>query len=181
MSEIENLYDILRYAGLSEERVVLVGGLAIDIYTGIPVSKDVDFVVMIEDYDRIPAVDMWEGVKQMEYMGRRVDFLAPDSYVVGQYKGNDLIEYIKRHRSFKVDGIYVAKPEVVFYTRLVIPNWGNYIRKDIRDLNRGLPGEKDKIYAGVKAIADLFGTRCLVDEHLKLLDEYVQSNFPERI
>ena len=79
MSEIENLYDILRYAGLSEERVVLVGGLAIDIYTGIPVSKDVDFVVMIEDYDRIPAVDMWEGVKQMEYMGRRVDFLDPDS------------------------------------------------------------------------------------------------------
>ena len=34
------------------------------------------------------------------------------------------------------------------------------------------------IYAGVRAIADVFDTRDLVDERLEVLEEQVQSNFP---
>lgn len=181
MSEIDILHNILRDLGLSEDRVVLVGGLAIFFYTRVEVSKDVDFAIMTEDYERIQGIDMWGVVKRIQYQWGFVDFLNPDSYVAGQHTGNELIDYIKRHRSFKVDGLYIANPEVVFYTRLVIPNWGAYIRKSIRDLDAGLLREKDRIYAGAKAIADVFGTRDLVDEHLKVLEEHVQSNFPRRL
>lgn len=178
MNEIDTLHEIIRDNGLSEDRVVLVGGLAIFFYTGVEVSKDVDFAVMTEDYEKIQGLDIGGVVKRIQYLWGFVDFLNPKSYVAGQHTGNELIDYIKRHRSFKVEGLYIAKPEVIFYTRLVIPNWGVYIRKSIRDLCGGLLREKDKIYTGAKAIADVFGTRDLVDERLKVLEEHVQSNFP---
>lgn len=120
------------------------------------------------------------GVKSEQNEWGFVDFLYPESYVAYPCRADELIEYIKRHRFFKVDGLYVAKPEVVFYTRLVIGNWGVYLEKDIRDFRRGLLIEKDRIYAGVKAIADIFGTRHLVDERLIVLEEHVQSNFSKR-
>ncbi len=181
MSEIDVIHEVLDGLRLSQERVVLVGGLAIFFYTGVEVSKDVDFAVMTEDYEKIPSIDMFGVVKHVQYQWGFVDFLNPDSYVSKQHTGNEFIDYIKRHRSFKVDGIYVAKPEVVFYTRLVISNWGDYIRKSRRDLGAGLLREKDKIYAGVKAMGDIFGTRDIVDEHLKELEEHVQSYFPTRL
>ena len=177
MSEIDILHDIIRDNGLSADRVVLIGGLAIYFYTGTEVSKDVDFAIMTEDYERIPKTDMW-GVKQVQYEWGYADFLNPSNYVAGQHKGNDIIDYIKRHRSFKKDGLYIANPEVVFYTRLVIPNWSKYIKKSIRDLGAGLLREKDGIYTGVKSIADVFGTRDIVNDRLEVLEEYVRSNFP---
>ncbi len=173
---INLLYEILHERGLSADKAVLVGGLAISMYTELEISKDVDFALMTEEYAKISKPDIW-GIKTVIYEWGSVDYLNPDIYVSEGHKGNEFITYVKQHRSFKKDGLYVANPEVVFYTRLVVPQWRGFIPKNIRDLGFGLIREKDKIYAGVKAIADVFGTRSIINERIKELDEHVQSYF----
>ena len=107
---INILHEIIRDNGLSEDKVVLVGGLAISLHIDVAVSKDVDFALMVEDYDNIQRVDEW-GIKTVRYEWGYVDFINPDYFVSSQHKGNEFITYVKRHRSLKKGGIYVANPE----------------------------------------------------------------------
>ncbi len=173
---INLLYEILNERGLSTDKVVLVGGLAISMYTELEISRDVDFALIVEEYKKIPKPDIW-GIKTVVYEWGSVDYLNPDLYVSMPHKGNEFITYVRQHRSFRMDGLYVANPEVVFYTRLVVPQWRGYIPKNIRDLGFGLIREKDRIYAGIKAIADVFGTQSIINERIKELEEHVQSYF----
>lgn len=173
---IDTLHEIIRGNGLSADKVVLVGGLAISLYIDVEVSKDVDFALTVEDYNKIQRADEW-GIKTVRYEWGYVDFINPDYFVSGRHKGNEFIIYVKRHRSFKKDGLYVANPEVVFYTRLVVQTWESHISKSIRDMNAGLIHKKDAIYNGVKAIADVFGTRDVIDQRIEVLDQYVTSYF----
>ncbi len=173
---INILYKIIQDRGLSTDKVVLVGGLAISLYIEVEVSKDVDFVLMSEDYDKIPKVDEW-GLKTVRYEWGYVDFINPDYFVSKQHKGNEFVTYVKRHRSFKKDGLYVANPEVVFYTRLVVPTWESHISKCIRDMDAGLIRKKDMIFNGIKAIADVFGTRDVINHRIGVLNQYITSYF----
>lgn len=173
---INILHEIIRDNRLSEDKVVLVGGLAISLHIDVAVSKDVDFALMVEDYDKIQRVDEW-GIKTVRYEWGYVDFINLNYFVSKQHKGNEFITYVKRHRSFRKDGIYVANPEVVFYTRLVVPTWESHISKSIRDLDAGLIRKKDEIFFRVKAIADVFDTRDVIDHRIGVLDQYITSYF----
>ncbi len=121
-------------------------------------------------------LDEW-GIKTIRYEWGYVDFINPDYFVSGQHKGNEFVTYVKRHRSFKKDRLYVANPEVVFYTRLVVPTWESLISKSIRDLDAGLIHKKDVIFNGIKAIADVFGTRDIINDGIRVLDQYINSYF----
>ncbi len=154
----------------------MVGGLAISLYIDLAVSRDVDFALAVEDYQKIQRTDEW-GIKTVQYEWGYVDFLNPDHFVSAQHKGNEFISYVKQHRSFKKEGLYVANPEVVFYTRLVVPTWESHISKSIRDLDAGIIRKKDMIFKGIKAIADVFGTRSIVNHRLKVLNQYIDSYF----
>ncbi|VVB85522.1 Uncharacterised protein [uncultured archaeon] len=174
------LHEIIKDNGLSQDKVILVGGLAISFYIDLAVSRDVDFALVVEDYQKIQRTDEW-GIKTVQYEWGYVDFLNPEHFVSEQHKGNEFISYIKQHRYFKKEGLYVANPEVVFYTRLVVPTWESHISKIIRDLNAGLIGKKDMIFKGIKAIADVFSTRDLINPRLNVLDQFIESYFNDSI
>src|SRR4030067_1297752 len=134
------LYEIIKDNNLSIDKVVLVGGLAVSLYTGVEISKDVDFALVLDDYQKIQAMDEW-GIKTKKYEWGSVDFLNPNNYVSKKHNGNEFITYVKQHMSFKkteTGELYIAKPEVVFYTRMVVPTWEGYINKCLRDMNVGL-------------------------------------------
>lgn len=173
------LFEILRDNNLSIDRVVLVGGLAVSLYTGVEVSKDVDFALVLDDYQKIQAMDEW-GIKTKRYEWGSVDFLNPDNYVSKKHNGNEFLKYVKQHRSFKkteTGELYIAKPEVVLYTRLVVPTWEGYINKCIRDMGVGLLKEKPAIIKNIKAIADVFGTRDIINYRVGVLNQYIESYF----
>jgi len=173
------LYEIIKDNNLYVDRVVLVGGLAVSLYTGVEISKDVDFALVLDDYQKIQAMDEW-GIKTKKYEWGSVDFLNPNNYVSKKHNGNEFITYVKQHRSFKkteTGELYIAKPEVVFYTRMVVPTWEGYINKCLRDLNVGLLKKKPAIIKGMKAIADVFGTRNIINNRTDILNQYIESYF----
>lgn len=109
-----------------------------------------------------------------------VDFINPGYFVSKQHKGNEFVTYVKRHRSFKKDGLYVANPEVVFYTRLVVPTWESHISKSVRDMDAGLIRKKDTVFNGIKAIADVFGTRDEINHRIEVLNQFMASYFKSK-
>ncbi len=68
------LYEIIKDNNLSVDKVVLVGGLAVSLYTGVEISKDVDFALVLDDYQKIQAMDEW-GIKTINIINHRTEIL----------------------------------------------------------------------------------------------------------
>ncbi|MCI4366552.1 MAG: hypothetical protein L3K08_02240 [Thermoplasmata archaeon] len=169
---------ILRRNGIG---FVFVGGVAIG--QRFPsVTKDSDVMVVPKEYaraveaiDRDPAVvAMSPGPAEMPgghvlVRGALVRFalLDPAAYS-GDRHGEDFYDFVHRYRSDVSSVGRVARPEVVWYMRLVIDQWEVYVSKILRDLRAGAPWS---ISTKVDHIAKRFGVRPLVRSRLKHLWE----------
>lgn len=144
---------------------VVVGGSAIE---------DERFVLTPKKFEEVEDVlressmfRVRERVKTMietEFMHqnswRTVEFLDP-AYFSGEKPPEDFIDYVKRYRSTKKEIGYVAKPEVVFFMRLMVVDWEIYVQKILRDIKAGLPRD---ILDDVMDIAGYLG----VEDKMKL-------------
>lgn len=131
---------------------IVVGGSAIE-NEGYDIgTADLDFVLTSKKFDnvqyqleknsRFRVRDRIKTMIETEFMFENtwhtVEFIDP-AYFSGKKTPDDFIDYIKRYRSNEKDIGYVAKPEIVFYMRLMITDWEIYIQKILRDIRAGLP------------------------------------------
>ena len=133
---------------------IIVGGSAIESEGYDIGTADLDFVLAPKKFDKVQKQleknskfrvrdrikTMIESEFMFENTWQTVEFIDP-AYFSGKKTPDDFIDYIKRYRSRKKEIGYVAKPEVVFYMRLMITDWEIYIQKILRDIRAGLPEE----------------------------------------
>lgn len=160
---------------------VFVGGVAIE--QRFPsATEDLDVMVLPDGYaravgrvDRDPSVvSMSRGPAEMPgghvlIRGNlvRFDLLDPAAYS-GTRTGEAFYRYVVRYHSDRTELGRVARPEVVWYMRLVIEPWELYVSKILRDLRAGAPWS---IAGKVERIAEHFGVRSVVRARLGHLRE----------
>ena len=160
---------------------VFVGGVAIA--QRFPsATQDFDVMVLpkgyaraVERIDRDPAVvSMSRGPAEMpggHVLVRgtlvRFDLLDPAAYS-GVRRGEEFYGFVARYRSDLTDLGRIARPEVVWYMRLVIDQWVVYVSKILRDLRAGAPWS---IATKVDRIAHRFGVQRMIRERMEHLKE----------
>lgn len=164
---------------------VVVGGSAIE-EEGYDIStSDLDFVLTPKEFHRIEErledsskFRIRDRVKTIIETGfmfenswRTVEFLDP-SYFSGEKTPEEFIDYIKRYRSKKKDIAYVAKPEIVFFMRLMVVDWEIYIQKILRDMKAGLPRD---ILDDVIEIGGYLGVQDRIKERVDRTKEIIDS------
>lgn len=141
---------------------ILIGGSAI-CFSEYPVTtKGLDFVVLkFEELSEILKKERIKIERISHSLDRTrtsaihsrfdeipVDFLNPENFSENPVA---FFEYAKKYRTKKMDFGRVAKPELVWYMRIVIPEWITYIDKILRDIKFG--HRPDKLFQKVLAIA----------------------------
>lgn len=165
---------------------IVVGGSAIENEGYSIGTTDLDFVLTPKGFDRVEKrlenssrFKIRDKIKTMLETGfmfentwQTVEFIDPATFS-GDKGPDDFIDYVKRYRSIKKEIGHVAKPEVVFYMRLMIVDWEIYIQKILRDIRAGIPEEvlddvieisknldvKDKIKPRVKKTKKIINAR----------------------
>lgn len=169
---------ILRRNGVG---FVFVGGVAIE--QRFPsATQDFDVMVLPTGYeravrlvDRDPAVvsfsrgpaEMPGGHVLVAGTVVRFDLLDPAAYS-GNRSGEEFYRFVVRYHSDASELGRVARPEVVWYMRLVIEDWEVYVSKILRDLRAGAPWS---IVPKVERIAHRFGVRPKVRTRIEQLRE----------
>ncbi|MGA7860716.1 MAG: hypothetical protein WCB19_02530 [Thermoplasmata archaeon] len=151
-------------------RYLVVGGLAVE--QKVPTAtEDVDLLLAVADYERVvaalvadPSVQIDEGRLIsggfMDGGDGKVDFdlLNPVAFA-GKRSGEEFFDFVYRSRSYESPLGRTADPQVVWYMRLMVPDWETYIQKIVRDLGNGAPW---KWVDDVRRIADRFGAETTV-------------------
>jgi hypothetical protein len=151
-------------------------------------TEDADFAVTMREFERamkkLDAHARFRNVESLRTIGGAefftgdrwidVDFLNPTLFR-GRKTGDDFIEYLKRYRSRKTDFGPVARPEVTWYMRLVIPDWEIYVQKILRDIRAGTP---EKTLDGALAIAGVLGVDHMVAPRVRRTREYLARAMP---
>jgi hypothetical protein len=177
-AEAREFARILRRNGVE---FVFVGGVAIE--QRFPsATRDFDVMVVPKGYaraveliDRDPAVvSMSRGPAEMpggHVLVRgtlvRFDLLDPAAYS-GVRPGGEFYDFVARYRSDVTRLGRVARPEVVWYMRLVIDDWELYVSKILRDLRAGAPWT---IATKVDHVARRFGVQPIVRARMEQLRE----------
>ncbi len=149
---METLCQELR--SLEVDYVVLVGGMAVEL-AGYPTgTEDGDFAVTMREFRRVMRLlgdhPRFREVESLDTIGSAqfftgtgwidVGFLNPKLFR-GRRSGDRFLQYVKRYRSVSTTLGPVARPEVAWYMRLVVPNWLIYVQKTLRDIRAGVPEE----------------------------------------
>lgn len=147
---------------------VLVGGMAVEL-AGYPTgTEDVDFAVTMREYQRVMGMladrPRFREVESLDTIGGAqfftgtawidVDFLNPKLFR-GKRSGDRFLRYVKRYRSVKTSLGPVARPEVAWYMRLVVPDWEIYVQKTLRDVRAGVPEETLKDVLAIARVLDV--------------------------
>lgn len=159
-------------------RYVVVGGQAIG--KDVTTTSDVDVMVTTSDYPR--AVERLRADPELEYRdedggvayfsirplgGIHLDVLDAKEFA-GSKTGEEFFDFVVKDGSRDRGGIRFAKPEVVWYTRLMVRRWKTYSEKIMTNVLDGMaPGHLRE----VEAIARRFGTEDLLRERIA----YVRS------
>jgi hypothetical protein len=177
-AEAREFAEILRRNGVD---FVFVGGVAIG--QRFPsATQDFDVMVLPKGYAR--AVDLIDRDPAVVSMSRapaempgghvlvrgtlvRFDLLDPAAYS-GVRTGEEFYDFVARYRSDLTELGRVARPEVIWYMRLVIEQWEVYVSKILRDLRAGAPWS---IVAKVDRIAHRFGVQPMVRDRVAHLGE----------
>jgi len=160
-------------------RYPVVGGAAMDQL--VPTSTDdVDLMLTVSQFEPIIEklshdLEVYINVSgniaggHVSMDGRKIEFdlLNPSSFS-GRRSGDEFFDYVLKHRSKQTELGPTAQPQVVWYTRLMVPDWETYIQKIVRDLGNGAPW---RWIEGVKAIARRFGTANLLASRINELQE----------
>ena len=168
-------------------RPILVGGLAIEV-AGLGGTKDVDVMVPEAQFASTESLT-GEGLFILSTTGGWVtngrlvladgaripfDILNPAKYVGPGHTGDEFFAWLERYGSQATKYGRVAKPSVVYYTRLLVagPHGESYLERIRRDLKEGAPRAwLDRTLV----IARRFGTeervRAKLARFAKLLDE----------
>lgn len=146
----EDVRFVGRRVGELGGRYLIVGGAAVARAVDSE-TEDVDLMLAVSDYASVvkklgedPRVFI-ESVGGMAggfltAGGRRIEFdlLNPSSFS-GNRTGEEFFRYVLRYRSQESsEGRYVLPP-VVWYMRLLVPDWLTYVQKILRDLRAGAP------------------------------------------
>jgi hypothetical protein len=158
---------------------IFVGGVAVRTYYPSE-TEDFDVMIIPRDYQRaVAAVDRDPAVASMsrgpaEMPGGHVivhgalvrfDLLDPAAYA-GRRSGPEFYDYVKRYASDPSPVGRVARPNVVWYMRLVIDRWELYVPKMLRDLRAGVPWS---IADEVQRLAERHGVGRAVRDRLRRL------------
>lgn len=169
---------------------IVVGGSAL-VNEGYDIStSDLDFVLTpkhfdeiekkLEESSRFSVKDRIQTMIESEFMfensWRTVEFIDPD-YFSGDKPPDGFIDYVKRYRSVKKDIGYVAKPEVVFYMRLMVADWEIYIQKILRDVRSGLP---ISLLDEVSRISKTLKVEDKMEPRVKKTKEIIESRIESR-
>ncbi|MCI4347238.1 MAG: hypothetical protein L3J97_01300 [Thermoplasmata archaeon] len=148
-------------------RFLIVGGAAVA--RAVPSeTEDVDLMLAVSDFGRVIRSLAKDPTAYVEKVGaiaggfliagdRRIEFdLLDPSAFSGERSAVEFFDYVFRYRSRAgPEGRYAAPP-VVWYMRLMVPDWLTYVQKILRDLRAGAPWSWMEI---VLDIARRFGTR----------------------
>ena len=77
------------------------------------------------------------------------------------------------YRSAKGPNGNVARPEVVWYMRLVIPDWEIYVQKIMRDVRAGVPAS---LMDEVEEIGKVFKVQYILRERMQAAREYLEMS-----
>jgi hypothetical protein len=161
---------------------VAVGGSAITRWY--PVStKDVDLLIMVGEWKPLDKalqhrpeatpLEPYSGTIRSTrvVLGHRaidVEFVSGAPFS-GERSGDEFVEYVLSQRSEDSRGIHYARPEVVFYMRLMDPeDWRVNVPSIQRDVAAGVPW---KTFDEVAGVARHFGTEDVVRERVKRTKE----------
>jgi hypothetical protein len=175
---------------------IVVGGIAV-LIAGYGATKDIDLIVASPKFDAI-EYDFREDI-EMEIIsvtggwvanGRfypqkdrpggayvTFDVLNPDRFVGKSFSGKSFFEYVRAEASTRTTNGRIAKPPVVYYTRLLVPgpHGEQYLLRIIRDLDEGAP---TKWLDEARDIAIRFGTEEKVQERLRQIEAILNSADP---
>jgi hypothetical protein len=167
---------------------VLVGGMAVEL-AGYPTgTEDVDFAVTMREFERamrkLNADPRFRNVESLGTIGGagfftgdrwiEIDFLNPTLFR-GRKTGDDFMRYLRRYRSKETAFGPVARPEVTWYMRLVIPDWEIYVQKILRDARAGTP---ERTLEGALAIASVLGVDRVVAPRIRKTREFLEKATP---
>ncbi len=169
-------------------RPILVGGLAIEV-AGYGGTKDVGVMVPEAQFGTTDSL-AGEGLLIHSMTGGWVtnghltladgtevpfDILNPAKYVGTGHTGEEFYVWVEKHGSRRTRYGRVAKPSVVYYTRLLVsgPHGEAYLERIRRDLNNDAPRSW---LDGSLAIARRFGTEDRVRKQIGRFEMLTQEN-----
>ncbi len=161
---------------------IVVGGASLERHYPIG-TADIDVIVALRDY---PAVlrklrrhPHGRNVKDMGTMAgcewlvgthwTDVEFINPKLFC-GRRRPDAFIDYVARFRSDTTALGRVARPEVVWYMRLAVPDWTVYVQKILRDVRAGVP---PALLGKALDIADRFGNRDELEPRVRKTEEMI--------
>ncbi len=168
---------------------IVVGGQAIA--EEVPVmTQDLDVMVALRNFDHAVAQlrrepvfgtgerKTWIARWQVEGGGSNpvrtdVDLLNGQPYC-GTMTPDDFFDYIRARWTVSGRLGLTAKPQVVWYTRLLaVGFWGAYAIKVIRDIRAGAPRTW---FDGVREIADRTGTSSTIAERIAYVEDALRPD-----
>ncbi len=146
-------------------------------------TEDVDFAVTMREFERVMKRledhSRFQDVESLGIIGGAqfftgdrwidVDFLNPRLFR-GKRSGDRFIRYIKRYRSKKMSLGPVARHEVAWYMRIVVPDWEIYVQKILRDVRAGVP---ESTFKDALTIAGFLGVEDVVRPRVKKAREFL--------
>jgi len=170
---------------------VVVGGYAWE-HNVMPVGTiDLDIMILSRDYDdmlnQMPLMlrqknifaelvqrDPIMSLIRTSYGGMSVELeLINSKYYSTSNK--DFLVYTKQYRSNLANGIYYAKPELIWYMRLYLPDWEVYIIKCLRELVLAYQYRRFRIkLSDIIEISEVFGTQQMIKPRVKVLMKYLR-------
>jgi len=179
----ETLTDLCKVLKETGVKYVLVGGASLEMHDYEIGTLDIDFIVTIKDFQKVikklkknPRFRNVEDLKTMAssefLMGTTwidVEFINPKLFC-GSKNPDYFVDYVINYRSVRTPIGHVAKPEVVWYMRLIIPDWEIYVQKIMRDVRAGLPST---LLDEVEEIAKVFNVKDILKSRVQKAKEYL--------
>lgn len=185
---------ILKTLKGSRVNFIVVGGYAWERNVMPAGTLDLDIMILASDYERmlgsIPAILRKENifadlldrhpVMSLFRVSRAGVSLELETINSEYYSrgAKDFLTYAKQYRCTPIGGVYYAKPELIWYMRLRIPDWETYITKCLRELVLSSRRKKFRIrFSDIMEISRVFGTEEAIKPRLLTLKKYIQRQF----
>jgi len=173
---------------------IVVGGMAWEKFVAPSGTEDVDVVATTKEYKKviktIPPILEEEGLfvraEEDPIMSlftvsntrNEIELEVINSTYFSKDK-KDFFKYVKKYRSKVVNGVRYAKPEIVWYMRLVIPDWRSYIYKCLRDLSTAYETKHgfklEKLLDDIIEVSEYFNNKKKIKERMNVLKDTVHE------
>lgn len=179
--------EVLKILSNLKIEFILIGGSALELQKYKTETMDIDLIIAPQDFKNLeiklkknPHFQIQEfiypfiGVTFISKSlkgGIDLEFLNSQPFA-GEKGGKEFFDYVKKYHCLKTKLGAIAKPEVVWYLRLVNPSWEIYLQKILREI-KITKITYQNIFPKVVKIGSYFKTDKIIKTRINKLKERI--------